>query len=613
MRTGAGKSGMAALLVAAGAMIALCVWLLLPQTQVAMPAPTGSAQMTAAATVGAAGQAAGKVTAAPNEQPSPQNTEAKPAQGEPAQSVAAPQGTPAQAKATLQGTVPIGLQASATPLAAIVASNAGLVTAMPATDQTAAGNVSAMTSDTQSNAAGATVATPDSDLIPATAPVSTVTASAAVTAVARGVTPDGTTQVAFATVEKASAIDAATVSIGTAITPQPTGASPAQASAAALATDVPFQQKLDAIFKRYQTMGAVVCVIENGGITDTFTYGNLDQAGTPITADTLFRVGSISKMVTAMGIMHLVDEGKATLDGDVSTLLGIPVRNAQHPDTPITLRQMMSHTAGLRDSAQYTKALRGEIASLATLFSTPAVNLMFLSNAQAGHKTEYSNFGGGLLGSIIESVTGQTVDAYMQEAIFAPLGITAAYQSALLPAAATVTDMFDMPRQAVAATVRDGAAASTTPSPWTDYTLTAGKLTLSAVDLAKLVIALCDGGVYENTRVLTDGSAVAMRTPQNGIGSVVCDSGRGLCMNILTEKIVAGHTLYGHGGKANGMLCAAYFDPVDRTGVVMLTNGCNNAPMFEDVGTLSVMVMRLCYTQLIDPRHVTKDLWLVEE
>lgn len=68
-----------------------------------------------------------------------------------------------------------------------------------------------------------------------------------------------------------------------------------------------------------------------------------------------------------------------------------------------------------------------------------------------------------------------------------------------------------------------------------------------------------------------------------------------------------GRLLYGHGGKANGMLCAAYFDPTDRTGVVMLTNGCQNRSAYNGVGMLGRQILSLCYEQLIDPTHEAED------
>ncbi|HNX61546.1 MAG TPA: serine hydrolase domain-containing protein [Candidatus Limiplasma sp.] len=374
------------------------------------------------------------------------------------------------------------------------------------------------------------------------------------------------------------------------------------------------QAKLNALFARYDTLGACVCVIENGRITYAFCYGLIAPGGAPITENTLFRVGSISKMVTAMGMMRLVEDGKAELDEDLSDLFGFTVRNPQYPKEEITLRQLMSHTAGLRDNGAYNKALQGDAEPLEKLFTGNARSYLFTADSRPGMKMQYSNFGGGLLGTLVETLSGETLDDYMNQMFFTPLGITAAYQAGRLPADALVSDQYAMPAGRLAATVRsENETVSTLASPETDYIYSAGKLTLSAPDLAKLVIALCDGGIYGETRVLKESSAAEMRTAQTYIGSVNCDSGWGLDMSILKDTMVEGRTMYGHGGKANGMLCTAYFDPTDRTGVVMLTNGCRNRKTYQGVGMLSLLTVRLCYTELLTGRHTAVDPWLVDD
>ena len=101
--------------------------------------------------------------------------------------------------------------------------------------------------------------------------------------------------------------------------------------------------------------------------------------------------------------------------------------------------------------------------------------------------------------------------------------------------------------------------------------------------------------------------------PKHDRGSVSCQSDNGLFVNILTDAQVQGRTLYGHGGKANGMLCAAYFDPTDRTGAVMLTNGCRNDSEEDGVGLLGREVLTLCYESVIGPDPVVEDPFLVSE
>lgn len=371
-------------------------------------------------------------------------------------------------------------------------------------------------------------------------------------------------------------------------------------------------QKLDRVLERYATLGASIAVIQNGEITFTHVYGLRQKDGAPVTPDTAFQVGSISKMVAGMGVMALVEEGLITLDQDLGKALGFSLRNPQYPDTPVTLRQVMSHTAGLRDSSLYQEALLGKGQPLPQLFSGEGLGHAFLRDFEPGTRQQYSNFGGGLAGALIRALTGQALDDALRERLFAPLGITAGYRASSLPRELPLADLYAMPGRRLLKALQPGPGAGTDSGFREDYCFTAGKLIISAPDLAKLLIALCDGGMYRDVRVLRESTVAEMLTPQNHRGSVDCESGRGLYLNILTDRLVQGRTLYGHGGRAYGMLCAAYFDPTDRTGVVMLTNGCNNREGYGEVGMLSRAVTRLCYGALLDPVHVPRDPFLVE-
>lgn len=366
------------------------------------------------------------------------------------------------------------------------------------------------------------------------------------------------------------------------------------------------EAQLDAIFARFSTLGASVAVFENGSITYTYQYGTRSPNGERITADTLFQVGSISKLVANIGLMQLVERQGLSLDAPLSELLEIDVTHPRWPDEPITLRQLMTHTASLRDSHLYNAALVGEGKSLEKLFGEYA-SFQFYAAHQPGTYREYSNFGGGLIGSLIEKLSGQTLDDYMQENVFAPLGVRAAFQPSLLGENAPFADLYRMPKKELAKRLSEDTLQLTQPDPMYHYYLTAGKLVIGAEDLCRLLIALCDGGIYENTRLLQESTVHEMTTRQNFRGSVRCESGHGLFMNIITDDEVEGRTLYGHGGRAYGMLCAAYFDPADRTGVVMLTNGCRNTSMHNGVGMLGRQVLTLCYEQIIGPDHVTEN------
>lgn len=389
--------------------------------------------------------------------------------------------------------------------------------------------------------------------------------------------------------------------------------SDADADALAMDASIGIDEKLERVFRNFSTMGTCVAVLENGAITYTYCYGTRRNGRLEVTPDTVFQVGSISKMVSAMGLLKLMEQQHIPLDAELGTVFGFAARNPAYPDTPVTLRQLLSHTSGLRNCGDYTAALDGDIRPLQEILGGKRAQYAFMGETEAGTRYEYCNFGGGLVGSLIVKLSGLTVDEYMAQSIFAPLGVTAAYQAALLPADAPVADLYHMPARRLAKELRDGAAAVTTADYQTAYTLTAGKLMISAPDLAKLLIALCDGGVYQDARVMKESTVAEMLTPQGYRGSVICGTGIGLCLNIIADNQVEGRTMYGHGGKANGMLCAAYFDPNDRTGVVMLTNGCNNKSVHNGTGMLGRMVMRVIYQDMLAGAHEAIDPYLVDE
>ncbi len=371
------------------------------------------------------------------------------------------------------------------------------------------------------------------------------------------------------------------------------------------------EDTLDRLFDKRDTMGACVAVFQNGEITYTYCYGRR-MKGEDVTPDSLFQCGSISKMVANIGLMQLLEEHDIPLDTDVGEVLGIPIRHPEYPDLPITLRQVMTHTASLNDSSAYQEGLDGDGRSLEMMFSGDWLKGSFLEGVKPGTKSVYSNLGGGLIGALIEKLSGQTLDEYMMENVFMPLGITAAYQPGRLSRDLPFCNIYRMPDRHLSKDLLADTSFYTQPDPYQHYYLTAGKLVISAPDLCKLLIVLCDGGAYGDVQLLSGASVREMRTLQNDRWSVGCESGRGLFMNIYTDKQVQGRTLYGHGGKAYGMLCAAYFDPSDRTGVVMLTNGCDDRAGYEGIGILGQDVLTAVYELWLDQEHVTEEMFLVE-
>ena len=139
-------------------------------------------------------------------------------------------------------------------------------------------------------------------------------------------------------------------------------------------------EQADLLFRQSQTIGGALAVVLNGQILYQRCYGYQDRADqVPVTTDTYFRVASVTKMVSAIGLMQLVEQGLLDLDADISEYFGFAIANDYHPDTPVTLRQLMSHTAALSTYADYETSL-----SLETVLSQSSSNREYFTDHVPG-------------------------------------------------------------------------------------------------------------------------------------------------------------------------------------------------------------------------------------
>ena len=149
--------------------------------------------------------------------------------------------------------------------------------------------------------------------------------------------------------------------------------------------------------------------------------GNAGVAGRAVTIDDPARVASISKMVVAIAVMRLVEQGKLDLDRDVSAYLGWQVRNPAFPDAPMSLRHLLSHQAGLRDKIDYTVPLDGD---LAKVLGNP---LAWDEVHPPGTYFSYANINSPLIAAVMEGATGERFDRLMARLVLTPLGLDACY------------------------------------------------------------------------------------------------------------------------------------------------------------------------------------------
>ena len=149
----------------------------------------------------------------------------------------------------------------------------------------------------------------------------------------------------------------------------------------------------------------------------------------PFTEDSRFRVASVSKQFTALAILQLTEQGKLDLDADVSQYLGFSLRNPHFPDTPITLRMLLSHTSSIRDGRAYAIPPQYGVKEFFVAdgkFYEEGAHFAPAEEAP-GKYFRYSNLNYGLLGTIVEAVTGERFDRYMRSHLLAQLDIKGSF------------------------------------------------------------------------------------------------------------------------------------------------------------------------------------------
>jgi CubicO group peptidase (beta-lactamase class C family) len=257
---------------------------------------------------------------------------------------------------------------------------------------------------------------------------------------------------------------------------------------------------LDGLFpyglKKNNLAGAVVVVVKDGRILVAKGYGYADVAAKkPVApASTLFRPGSISKTFTWTAVMQLVEQGKLDLDQDVDKYLdfSIPPRDGK----PITLRELMTHTPGFEETAKNLFA-----ADPASLMSNEAWLKEWIPERiyPPGEVPAYSNYGAALAGYIVQRVSGQPFDVYIEQHIFQPLGMQHA------------TFRQPLPQPLKADMARSYAQASAPPRPFELIPAApAGGMSVSGEDMARFMIAHLQDGRYGDAQILRPETAKQM-------------------------------------------------------------------------------------------------------
>ncbi len=324
---------------------------------------------------------------------------------------------------------------------------------------------------------------------------------------------------------------------------------------------------IEQIMKENPVMGLSVAVVKDNKFIYTHSFGLKDaETNTPLTNDNIFRIASISKSFSATAIMQLAEAKKVNLDQDVSELVGFKIRNPKFPETVITLRLMLSHLSSINDNQGYF--------SLDSINPAKSANWYKCYNSyEPGKGYEYCNLNFNMIGTIIEKVSGERFDAYIQKHILEPLQLYGGYYVNGLDKS-KFANIYEYQPDAAKFVLSPNAYAPRTAEVAayemgysTPIFSPTGGMKISAKDLATYMMMHANFGKYNGVRIISKKSSKRMQTAVSDLEPY------GFALE-TPATIIDGISMVGHTGSAYGLFSAMFFNPSKKFGIVVISNGC---------------------------------------
>lgn len=352
----------------------------------------------------------------------------------------------------------------------------------------------------------------------------------------------------------------------------------AAAPISALHPQTPQLDSLDAFVKeqmaRRHIPGLSLAIIQQGRIVVAKGYGVTDETTrTPVTSSTLFLAGSISKPVSALGALHLIEAGRLSLDEDVNVKLSswkVPENTFTRTDK-VTLRRLLSHSAGLTVHGFPGYDVADSIPTLVQVLNgtRPANTEPIRVDTTPGAIWRYSGGGFTIMQQLIIDVTGTPFPRFMQETVLGPIGMT--------------TSSFDQPQPpGRAAITAAGYYGDRTPvrGRWHLYPeMAAAGLWTTPTDLARFAIEIQETLAGKGHGVISPAMARQFVTEQKG------GSGLGIAVQGTGASLQ-----FSHGGRDEGFDASLEAFAATGQGVAIMINANDNSRF---MGTITQYIARL--------------------
>lgn len=335
------------------------------------------------------------------------------------------------------------------------------------------------------------------------------------------------------------------------------------------------QKAMKDVVEKQHVTGAGVALVSNGQLLWCGGIGKADlSASRDVTCDTEFRVGSISKTFVALALLKLEEEGKINLYARLQDVApAIPLKNRWASSNPVRIVNLLEHSAGFDDMQP------SEVYNRHDRWDYPLVNVFerFQEPQDVrwppGTRFSYSNPGYGIAGYLIEKVSGQPFDAYIQQNLLAPSGITVGDFR--------LTDA----NRAVLAQGYEGNPPRVVPYK-NIYLRPAGDMKASPGELAKLVQFFLRRGRAGDVALVRPESIARMEYPET-ISSAKHGLRLGYGLANYTESD-GGVITHGHDGGIDGFISTYRYMPEQDWGYVILLNSTVSYKALQDMNHLAI-------------------------
>ena len=331
------------------------------------------------------------------------------------------------------------------------------------------------------------------------------------------------------------------------------------------------EKRISEQLAKHKVPGASVVLTDAAGDRWLAGIGKADvAAGKPVTPDTLFRIGSVSKTFAALSVLKLQEEGRLSLDTTVRSLVPeVRFENRWEATDPVRVVHLLEHTTGWDDLhfKEYASSDPKPLTLAEGLAIGPESRT---SRWRPGTRSAYCNSGPAVAAAVVEKVTGRRFEEYVAGTFFAPIGMPTA-------------DYFLSPRTEALLTKLYHSDGKTPHPYWHVAIRPAGSINASGREMGAFLRFFLNRGSADGKAILSPASIDRMERPMTRWGATKAGLQTGYGLHNYTTLDDQGFVWHGHNGGVEGGLSELAYLPEHHVGYFFSING-DRGEAFEEIG-----------------------------